>query len=65
MQDADKILTLEKDDQGVAILTYDLPGRPMNVITEQATQELAEMVDRIAGDNEIKSVVLTGKPANF
>ena len=65
MQDTDKILTLEKDDQGVAILTYDLPGRPMNVITEKGTQELAEMVDRIATDDEIKSVVLIGKPANF
>jgi 3-hydroxyacyl-CoA dehydrogenase/enoyl-CoA hydratase/3-hydroxybutyryl-CoA epimerase len=65
MSAEEKILTLEKDDRGVAILTYDLPGRPMNVLTEKAIQELAEMVERIAQDEEIKSVVLTGKPANF
>ncbi|PQP33511.1 fatty acid oxidation complex subunit alpha FadJ, partial [Desulfobacteraceae bacterium SEEP-SAG9] len=65
MSDKEKILTLEKDEHGVAILTYDLPGHPMNVITDQATRELDEMVDVIAGDDEIKSVVLTGKPGNF
>ena len=62
---SEKILTLEKDEHGVAILTYDLPGRPMNVLTDQATQELDEMADVIAGDDEIKAVVLMGKPGNF
>jgi 3-hydroxyacyl-CoA dehydrogenase/enoyl-CoA hydratase/3-hydroxybutyryl-CoA epimerase len=62
---SEKILTLEKDKHGVAILTYDLAGRPMNVITDQATQELDEMADVIAGDDEIKAVVLMGKPDNF
>lgn len=65
MSDNEKILTLEKDDQGVAILTYDLPGRPMNVLTDKATQELDEMADIIAKDEDIKSVVLFGKPGNF
>jgi len=65
MNDKEKILTLEKDEQGVAILTYDLPGRPMNVLTDQSTRELNEMADVIAADDEIKSVVLMGKPANF
>ncbi len=65
MSDEKKILTLEKDEHGVAILTYDLPGRPMNVITEKTDQELNQMLDLIAKDDKIKSVVLTGKPANF
>jgi 3-hydroxyacyl-CoA dehydrogenase / enoyl-CoA hydratase / 3-hydroxybutyryl-CoA epimerase len=65
MSDKEKILTLEKDEHGVAILTYDIPGRPMNVISDQATRELDEMVDAIAADNDIKSVVLIGKPTNF
>jgi 3-hydroxyacyl-CoA dehydrogenase/enoyl-CoA hydratase/3-hydroxybutyryl-CoA epimerase len=65
MSNKEKILTLEKDEHGVAILTYDLPGRPMNVITDQGTQELNAMVEVIAGDDEIKAVVLTGKPENF
>ena len=65
MNDKEKVLTLEKDEHGVAILTYDLPGRPMNVITDQATQELSEMADVIAADDGIKAVVLMGKPENF
>jgi 3-hydroxyacyl-CoA dehydrogenase / enoyl-CoA hydratase / 3-hydroxybutyryl-CoA epimerase len=65
MSDKEKILTLEKDEHGVAILTYDMPGRPMNVISEQGTGELNEMVDAIAADNDVKSVVLIGKPGNF
>ena len=59
------MLTLKKDEHGVAILTYNLPGRPMNVITEKTDQELVQMVDVIAKDGGIKSVVLMGKPANF
>lgn len=65
MSDKEKILTLEKDEHGVAILTYDIPGKPMNVISDQATQELDEMVAVIAADDEIKSVLLVGKPTNF
>ncbi|MFQ5485253.1 MAG: enoyl-CoA hydratase-related protein, partial [Desulfobacterales bacterium] len=65
MSEEKKILTLVKDEHAVAILTYDLPGRPMNVITEKTDQELNEMLDLIAKDDEIRSVVLTGKPANF
>jgi 3-hydroxyacyl-CoA dehydrogenase/enoyl-CoA hydratase/3-hydroxybutyryl-CoA epimerase len=65
MSDQKNVLTLAKGADGVAILTYDLPGRPMNVITDQATRELDEMADTIAADDEIKSVVLFGKPANF
>jgi len=65
MNDKEKILTLEKDENGVAILTYDLPGRPMNVITDQSTRELDEMMETIAADDGIKAVILTGKPGNF
>ena len=65
MSDHKNVLTLAKGEDGVAILTYDLPGRPMNVITDQATRELDEMADTLAADDEIKSVVLFGKPANF
>ena len=65
MSDDKNILTLAKGEDGVAILTYDLPGRPMNVLTDQATRELDEMADTLAADDEIKSVVLFGKPANF
>ncbi len=65
MQAEKQILTLEKDDQGVATLIYDLPGRPMNVITEQAVAELDAVAARIAGDQAIKAVVLMGKPDNF
>ena len=65
MSDRENVLTLTKGDDGVAILTYDLPGRPMNVLTDAATRELDKMADTLAADDEIKAVVLMGKPNNF
>lgn len=65
MSDRKNVLTLAKGEDGVAILTYDLPGRPMNVLTDQAMRELDKMADTILADDEIKSVVLIGKPTNF
>ena len=65
MSDRENVLTLTKGDDGVAILTYDLPGRPMNVLTDAATRELDKMADTLLADDEIKAVVLMGKPNNF
>jgi len=61
---ADQAIHLEVDTDGIAILTIDLPGRSMNVITPELTAELAAAVDRIAGDPAIKAAIITsGKPA--
>jgi 3-hydroxyacyl-CoA dehydrogenase/enoyl-CoA hydratase/3-hydroxybutyryl-CoA epimerase len=59
-------LKLEIDDAGIAVLTIDVPARPMNVITDELGAELAAAVARIAGNSAIKGALITsGKPGAF
>jgi 3-hydroxyacyl-CoA dehydrogenase/enoyl-CoA hydratase/3-hydroxybutyryl-CoA epimerase len=59
-------LKFDIDRDGIAILTIDVPGRPMNVITPELTADLTAAVDRIATDAAIKGAIITsGKPGAF
>jgi 3-hydroxyacyl-CoA dehydrogenase/enoyl-CoA hydratase/3-hydroxybutyryl-CoA epimerase len=52
------------DQDGIALLTIDLPGKTMNVLTPELMQELGELVERAAADDAVKGIVLTsGKQA--
>jgi 3-hydroxyacyl-CoA dehydrogenase/enoyl-CoA hydratase/3-hydroxybutyryl-CoA epimerase len=54
----------ETGADGVALLTWDMPERSMNVITFEVMDELDQIIDKVAGDSEIKGCVITsGKPA--
>jgi 3-hydroxyacyl-CoA dehydrogenase/enoyl-CoA hydratase/3-hydroxybutyryl-CoA epimerase len=54
----------ETGADGVALLTWDMPGRSMNVITEEVMAELAEVVEKVAADASIKGcVIASGKSA--
>jgi 3-hydroxyacyl-CoA dehydrogenase/enoyl-CoA hydratase/3-hydroxybutyryl-CoA epimerase len=50
---------------GVAILTIDTSGRPMNLATLELGRELDEAVARIAADGEIKGAVITSAKTDF
>ena len=55
---------LEVDGDGIALATWDMPGRSMNVITPEVMEELARIVDHVAGEEAIKGCVVTsGKEA--
>ena len=55
---------VEIGPDGIVLATWDMPGRSMNVITEAVMDELAALVDRVAGDGDIKGCVITsGKEA--
>jgi 3-hydroxyacyl-CoA dehydrogenase/enoyl-CoA hydratase/3-hydroxybutyryl-CoA epimerase len=52
------------DRGGIALLTFDLPGKSMNVLTPELMQELDTLVERAAADDAVKGLVLTsGKQA--
>ena len=54
--------TLDIDGDGVALVTWDMPERSMNLITLQAIDELAAIVEQIAGDAAVKgAVIVSGK----
>jgi 3-hydroxyacyl-CoA dehydrogenase/enoyl-CoA hydratase/3-hydroxybutyryl-CoA epimerase len=55
---------LDDDSDGIALVTWDMADRSMNVITMDAIAELGTIVDKVANDAAIKGVVITsGKPA--
>jgi 3-hydroxyacyl-CoA dehydrogenase/enoyl-CoA hydratase/3-hydroxybutyryl-CoA epimerase len=54
----------ETDADGIALITWDMPHRSMNVITLDVIEELGKLVDKVAGDEAIKGAVITsGKEA--
>ena len=56
--------TFDIDADGIALVTWDMPGRSMNVIDASVTEELAALVERVASDAAIKGAVITsGKDA--
>ena len=57
---------IEVDGDGVALVTFDVPGRSMNTITQSVMREFPEVIERIKTDDAIKGAVLaSGKPTGF
>ena len=55
-----------KNEDGIAILTWDQKDKSMNVLNGLALAELAESIEKAAGDDAVKGVILTsGKPGIF
>ena len=56
----------DTDADGIVTLTWDMPGRSMNVITEEWMQELDKVIDHVVATAEIKGcVIVSGKPDSF
>lgn len=54
----------ETGADGVALLTWDMPDRSMNVITLEVMDELDRVIDKVASDPDIKGcVIASGKSA--
>jgi 3-hydroxyacyl-CoA dehydrogenase/enoyl-CoA hydratase/3-hydroxybutyryl-CoA epimerase len=57
--------TFEIDPDGIALLTWDMAGKTMNVIDVSVITELAELVEKIAADAAIKGAVITSGKDTF
>ncbi|WP_037310419.1 3-hydroxyacyl-CoA dehydrogenase NAD-binding domain-containing protein [Ruegeria halocynthiae] len=58
--------TLTKDADGVGTITWDVPGKSMNVMSFDGLKQLSECIDQALADDEIKGVILTsGKEGSF
>ena len=53
------------DADGIALATWDMPGRSMNVITAEVMDELSRIVETVAGDAAIKGCVITSGKDSF
>jgi len=60
-----KNFKVETDADGIALVTWDMPGRSMNVFTEEVMDELDRIVDQVAGDAAIKGAVITSGKDTF
>ncbi|MEP1206502.1 MAG: 3-hydroxyacyl-CoA dehydrogenase NAD-binding domain-containing protein [Rhizobiaceae bacterium] len=59
-----KNFTLETDSDGIALITWDMPGKSMNVIDGLVMDELEALIEQIENDEAIKGAVITsGKKA--
>src|SRR5688572_19314572 len=56
---------LDVDGEGIALVTWDMPGRPMNVIDLAVIDELGKIVEQIASDTAIKGAVITSGKDTF
>jgi 3-hydroxyacyl-CoA dehydrogenase/enoyl-CoA hydratase/3-hydroxybutyryl-CoA epimerase len=57
---------IDVDADGIALITFDVPGRSTNTITAAVMADLASVVDRIKTDATIKGAVITsGKASGF
>jgi len=50
---------------GIALVTWDMPGRSMNLIDATTTAELSAIVEQIAADAAVKGVVITSGKDSF
>jgi 3-hydroxyacyl-CoA dehydrogenase/enoyl-CoA hydratase/3-hydroxybutyryl-CoA epimerase len=56
---------LDVDGDGIALITWDSPGRSMNVIDLAVIGELADLVEKLAADEKVKGVVITSGKDTF
>jgi 3-hydroxyacyl-CoA dehydrogenase/enoyl-CoA hydratase/3-hydroxybutyryl-CoA epimerase len=57
---------IDTDADGIALVTWDMPDRSMNVFTEEVMAEFDRIIDATAADAGIKGVVITsGKKGSF
>ncbi len=58
--------TLEKNDNGIAVLIMDVPGETMNTLKAEFGDQITTVLDQVEADSSIKGVVVTsGKSSSF
>lgn len=61
-----KSFEVERNAEGVAIVTFDIPGEPVNTLSEETGNEFAALLEELSNDGAVKAVVLiSGKKDNF
>jgi 3-hydroxyacyl-CoA dehydrogenase/enoyl-CoA hydratase/3-hydroxybutyryl-CoA epimerase len=53
------------DADGIALITWDMPGKSMNVFTEEVMNELDALLAAVVGDAAVKGVVFTSGKDSF
>ena len=57
--------TMHKDADGVAIITWDVPGKSMNVLSLDGAATLGKLIEDALTDTAVKGIVITSGKADF
>jgi 3-hydroxyacyl-CoA dehydrogenase/enoyl-CoA hydratase/3-hydroxybutyryl-CoA epimerase len=57
--------TVETDTDGIALVTWDMPDRSMNVFTEEVMDEIDSIIDQVVGNDDVKGAVFTSGKETF
>ncbi len=57
--------TVETDGDGIALVTWNMPDRSMNVLTQEVIDEIDAIVGATTADDAVKGVVVTSGKAGF
>ena len=60
-----EIFTMAVDSDGIATITWDLPGASMNVLNEDGIRQLDALVDQVLADEAIKGTIITSAKDDF
>ncbi|NVK22821.1 MAG: fatty acid oxidation complex subunit alpha FadJ [Kangiellaceae bacterium] len=62
----DTTFNLELHDDGIAVITIDLPGEAQNVLKPEFAQEIKEIIEPLSQDSSIKGLIIrSGKKGSF
>lgn len=62
----DNAFTMDVRDDGVAVITIDVPGESMNTLKDSFAEEVGGLMNRLESDDSVKGVVfISGKPGSF
>lgn len=57
--------TIAKDADGVAVITWDVASKSMNVLSLEGAAELDRLIDDALADDAVKGIVITSGKADF
>ncbi|MGV8938313.1 MAG: FAD-dependent oxidoreductase [Allorhizobium sp.] len=60
-----KNFTIETDEDGIALVTWDMPDKSMNVFTVEVMAEIEAIIDHTVADAAVKGVVFTSGKKTF
>lgn len=59
------IFKFDVDADGIAVISWDVPGASMNVMSMQGYQDLSDLIDKVISDDDIKGAVITSAKKDF
>jgi len=60
-----EMISYTVDGDGIATITWDLPGRSMNVLSEQSVREYGQAAQKAIADDAVKGVIVTSGKRDF